>query len=199
MSNLEKRIFMICPVNDATDEEKAFLKEYKANLISQGIQVHYPGDDTNQDDLIGLNICSENRFAIKRSDEVHLYYHPKSIGTVFDTGMTFMAEKNLFLINKNKHDITDEFTRLIMRAAYNVEFDESASLYDGMMKRKEEIKQANFIQYEWKGETKEFLLDFGMAFMVERSITLINRKDVERTPRKSFENVLLELDKKYRI
>ncbi len=123
MTNLEKKIFMICPVRDATDEEKGFLQDYMSQLESQGHKVHYPPRDTNQDDPIGLNICSENRQAIRDADEIHIYWTKKSKGTLFDIGMMFMAEK---------------------------------------------------------------------------PVVLINRVDIEKTPHKSFQNVLLEIDGRYR-
>ena len=121
--NLEKRIFMICPVRDATNEEKQFLQDYMSRLESQWHKVHYPARDTNQDDPFGLNICSENRQAIRDADEIHIYWTKKSKGTLFDIGMMFMAGK---------------------------------------------------------------------------PVVLINRVDLERTPHKSFQNVLLEIDGRYR-
>jgi len=39
-----------------------------------------------------------------------------------------------------------------------------------------------------------FLFDFGMSFMADRDIYLKNPAQVAKTPKKSFQNVLLELD-----
>ncbi|MBD3249440.1 hypothetical protein GF336_05325 [Candidatus Woesearchaeota archaeon] len=97
----DKKIFMICPVRGITDEEAQFLQDYIVELESTGHKVHYPPRDTNQDDSIGLNICSENRQAIKDSDEVHIYYNESSSGSKFDFGMTFMVEKPLVFVNKD--------------------------------------------------------------------------------------------------
>ena len=120
---LEKRIFLICPVRGASEDESQFLQDYLSQLENEGHKVHYPPRDTNQDDPVGLDICTENRAAINEADEIHIYWNPTSQGSLFDFGMLFMAEKPL---------------------------------------------------------------------------KLINRDDVERTPHKSFQNVLLELDAKYR-
>ena len=54
--------------------------------------------------------------------------------------------------------------------------------------------------YEWIDNNPNlavFLFDFGMAFMADAGIFLENNKQVERTPKKSFQNVLLELDAMY--
>ena len=121
-ADLEKRIFLICPVRNITEEESQYLQDYIAALEENHV-VHYPPRDTNQDDPIGVNICSENRQAIQDADEVHIYWNKTSYGSLFDFGMTFMKEKPL---------------------------------------------------------------------------VLVNREMVQETPHKSFENVLLELDKKYK-
>ena len=104
--NLEKKIFMICPVREADEEEKAFLQDYISNLEQEGHKVHYPPRDTNQDDPIGYYICRENRQAILDADEVHIYFTPKSKGTLFDIGMAFMMEKPIVLVNIDKIEKT---------------------------------------------------------------------------------------------
>ena len=104
--NLEKKIFMICPVREATEEEAKFLQEYMSQLESQGHKVHYPPRDTNQEDPIGLNICSENRQAIRDADEIHIYWTKKSKGSLFDFGMLFYGEKPVVLINRVKIEPT---------------------------------------------------------------------------------------------
>jgi len=101
-NSLEKKIFLICPVRGINEEEAQFLQDYLSDLESKGHKVHYPPRDTNQNDPIGLNICSENRAAIRNADEIHIYYTSKSEGSKFDFGMLFMAEKPLILINKDK-------------------------------------------------------------------------------------------------
>lgn len=52
------------------------------------------------------------------------------------------------------------------------------------------------IYYNPNSEGSKF--DLGMAFMSKKPIKLINLKDVQRTPHKSFQNVLLELNTRYR-
>ena len=104
--SLEKKIFLICPVREADEEEKEFLQNYISNLEKEGYKVHYPPRDTNQDDPVGYNICRENRQAILDADEIHIYFAPKSKGTLFDIGMAFMMEKPVFLVNIDKIERT---------------------------------------------------------------------------------------------
>lgn len=122
VGGLEKKVFMICPVRIITKEVYQILQKYKMELEQRGYRVHFPPDDTNQLDPVGLAICSQNRAAIRDADEIHIYWNPGSEGSRFD---------------------------------------------------------------------------LGMAFMLEKPIRIINRDDVQRTPHKSFQNVLLELDAKY--
>lgn len=200
---LEKKIekvFIICPVRNLTPAEDEEIKAYIGMLESKGIKVHYPPRNTNQNDPIGLNICSINRGAIKSSDEIHNYFNPASTGTVFDTGMTFMFEKLLFVINTNtlKQQASDDFAGFLLKYAYNIKIDHSSSFYEKMLKRREEIKEAELIEYEWKENSCDFLFDFGMTFALEKPIYLINRDKLKPTEGKSFVNVLLALDEFYR-
>ncbi len=100
--SLEKRVFLICPVRDVTEEEKKFIDNYVAGLEADGYKVHNPHRDTNQNDPIGYKICGENRKAIIEADEVHIYFKPKSKGTLFDLGMAFMSQKPVKLINREQ-------------------------------------------------------------------------------------------------
>lgn len=121
-------VFVICPVRNAKPEEKEFLEKYVSSLETEGFHVYLPHRDTNQDDLIGLRICEDNRRAIHNSAKISVYWNPESQGSLFDLGMSFM-----------------------------------------------------------------------IALLHDKPIYLINRDDVKPTPHKSFQNVLLALDDKYRM
>lgn len=205
MESLEEIIFIICPVRELTPEEDYFLQNYISGLENRNCKVHYPPRDTNQNDPVGLNICTENRLAIINSDEVQIYYTSKSKGTPFDLGMTFMAEKPLYIINADllKYSTQDDFSKFLFKYAYNVRWmDKDVPFYKDLVKRREKIKKSELIEYEWKENILEdkisFIFDFGMAFMAKKPIILKNKNEVKRTPYKSFQNVLIELDKKYR-
>jgi hypothetical protein len=96
---LEKKIFLICPVRNATEQDKAATNAYIAKLEAKGKKVHYPPRDTDQNDPGGLNICRTNRQAMIDSDEVHVYWTPGSEGSKFDLGMAFMADKPTKFVN----------------------------------------------------------------------------------------------------
>ena len=200
MKSLENKIFMICPVRGITEEESLLLQDYIQGLESIGTKVHYPPRDTNQDDPIGLKICSQNRAAIKNAFGVNLYYNSASTGTVFDIGMAVMANKPLFVINLNslKNPSPTDLERFLTEYAINTIKKGDSETYMNFLSRAHlrKEKMTKLIEYEWKDNNKEFLFDFGMVFMAEKPIRLLNREYVEtqRTPGKSFQNVLLALD-----
>lgn len=103
-------VFLICPVRDANPEQKKVMEEYITKLESEGKVVYYPARDTDQIDPIGYRICCDNRQAIFDSKEVHLFYDKTSQGSLFDLGMTFMADlimdKPIKLVNKDDIEIT---------------------------------------------------------------------------------------------
>lgn len=88
------KVFVLCPVRDATEKEKEFLGDYVEKLENQGYKIHYPPRDTEQvDPLGGYGICSENSRAIMESDEVHVYWNKKSQGSLFYLGTSFNEHK----------------------------------------------------------------------------------------------------------
>ena len=84
-------------------KKKEIINNHVLGLEKQGNIVHWPFRDTNQNDPIGLNICSENREAIYSADEIHIWFDPASQGSLFDIGMTLaflrMMPKKVIIIN----------------------------------------------------------------------------------------------------
>lgn len=92
---------MICPVRNATPEEKEKLQNSIAKYEKQGFHVHYPERDTNQSPFIngvntgGYSICLENATAIANAKTVAIYYNKASTGSMFDLGVTtYFQEKD---------------------------------------------------------------------------------------------------------
>jgi hypothetical protein len=102
-----KKVFIICPVRDATPDVDKMIREYIKELEGKNYEVHYPPRDTNQNDPIGINICTQNMQAVMNADEVHIYWTDYSKGSLFDLGMTFMARKPLKIINRDEVEETD--------------------------------------------------------------------------------------------
>lgn len=102
------KIFIICPVRNATDEQKKRLEAYVDELENAGNWVHYPARDTDQNDSVGNMICNYNRWAIKRADEIHIFYDQSSGGTLFDLGMAFAMNKKIVVINKEDVLVTPQ-------------------------------------------------------------------------------------------
>jgi hypothetical protein len=196
------RDFIICPVRESTEAEKTFVADYVARLENTGCLVHNPPRDTKQDgDPIGLRICSDNREAIRNSKIVRLYFNPTSQGTYFDLGMTFMENKPLFVLNPEvlANNLDEPMSRFLFESAVNTDkglLPKHLSSIGDFLRLQDRIYSSGVISYEWKSNNKDFLFNFGMAFMAGKPIILTNREYVEtqRTPHKSFQNVLLELD-----
>lgn len=94
------RIFLICPVRYATEEQKNKLLSYIDKLRKDGHNVYYPAIETNQNDPIGFRICLDNRKAIYDADEVHVFWDKNSKGSLFDLGMAFAYDMPIYIINK---------------------------------------------------------------------------------------------------
>ena len=110
-------IYIICPVRDASQEQKEKLKAYKESLQAQGHTAYYPADDNPYEDTdkIGYVICEENRRATIEADEIHIFWDATSKGTLFDLGMAFALNKPLKIVNFDELVFTKgkSFTNMI--------------------------------------------------------------------------------------
>ena len=89
---MKKWIFLISPVRKVPSREVEWaIAAYVTAREREGYIVHWPKRDTDQKDPVGLRICSDNRAAIARADEVHIWWDKDSEGSKFDIGMLFMA------------------------------------------------------------------------------------------------------------
>jgi len=114
-----KKIFLICPVRNANEEQKIKMQVYISNLEKQGIQVYYPARDTKQNDPIGYRICTDNKNAIVEADEVHIFWDKNSQGSLFDIGMTFALNKPVVIANIQEVELTEtkSFSNMIRKWA----------------------------------------------------------------------------------
>ena len=108
-----KNIFIICTVRTATPEYRKRLENYVFDLESKGFQVHLPHRDTNQTQT-GFEICSENKEAIIKADEVHIFYNPNSLGTHFDMGVSFALDKKIVVVENLSYDQGTSMLHVLM-------------------------------------------------------------------------------------
>lgn len=109
---MNKKIFIICPVRKVPDWVKELLRDYVDTKRAEGYNVHYPPDNTNQEDPSGrYRICSNNCQAIVDSNEVHVYWNG-SEGSYFDFGISFNEHRRnsklIKLINRSDVEIIVE-------------------------------------------------------------------------------------------
>lgn len=72
------------------------MENHKDQLEKEGHLVKMPAFDN----LIGneFDICNYNKETIVWSDEVHILWDARSIGTIFDLGMCFALDKKIKII-----------------------------------------------------------------------------------------------------
>lgn len=115
------KIYMICSVRKATEEEKKKILTYAENLKEKGHEVRCPISDTNQIDELGLRIVEEHEDDIIWADEVHVIWNPASEGSLWDVAQSrmarrFMPEKKIVVVNASEVKITDKksYTNVIL-------------------------------------------------------------------------------------
>lgn len=88
------KIYLICPVRQATEADRAAMDKYVADLEAKGHGVHLPHRDVNQQNTDGgSRICRAHRLAMTDCDEIHVWVKPDgkiSEGEHFDLGMAYM-------------------------------------------------------------------------------------------------------------
>lgn len=99
---IENKIFLICPVRNASENVKKEIEDYAVDKTNEGFIIHAPHLHTIQQDILGgYTICLQNAKAIASSTRIDIYYDPKSTGTAFDLGVAYYLNKPLNLLNKN--------------------------------------------------------------------------------------------------
>jgi nucleoside 2-deoxyribosyltransferase len=91
------KVFIICSVRGASEDYRIKLENYVSKLEAEGIEVHLPHRNTNQN-ARGYDICKQNAKAIKEADEVHIFYSKESQGTHFDMGVSFALDKKIVVV-----------------------------------------------------------------------------------------------------
>ena len=108
------KIFLICPVRNATYEQRKWIEDFVKEKTDEGCTIHAPHLHTRQTDLFGgFAICTQNALAVASSEEIDIYYDQTSTGSVFDLGVAYALHKPLHLLNKdeiefNENDMIDK-------------------------------------------------------------------------------------------
>lgn len=111
---INNKIFLICPVRNASLEVQKWIEEYTKEKEYEGMILHAPHLHTVQTDMFGgYTICLQNEQALASSREVNLYYDQTSTGSVFDLGAAYYLGKPLEVLNMkdvvfNENDFMDK-------------------------------------------------------------------------------------------
>jgi len=117
-----KRIFIICPIRNASSEFIDKVYKYVDSLEKNGHKVYFPHRDTDQNGK-GIDICEQNRNGIEKSDEVHIFYDSKSQGVHFDMGMAFMLGKPIKIVENEKYGKGKSYPRMLKEWEDLIELD----------------------------------------------------------------------------
>lgn len=114
---IDNKIFLICPVRNATDNQKQWIENFVKEKYTEGYIIHAPHLHTVQSDLFGgYAICRQNANAVATSEEIDIYYDQSSTGSVFDLGVAYALSKPLVLLNKDEIIFNDnDFTDLLIK------------------------------------------------------------------------------------
>lgn len=111
---INNKIFLICPVRNATEKDKKWIESFVEEAYNNGINIHAPHLHTVQTDLFGgYTICKQNEEAVATSNEIDIYYDKSSTGSVFDLGVAYTLHKPLRLLNQVKLDEKEFVDNLI--------------------------------------------------------------------------------------
>ena len=118
----DKKIFLICPVRNASEEQRKWIENFVQEKTNEGYIIHAPHLHTVQTDLFGgYSICVQNAEAVASSEEIDLYYDQNSTGSIFDLGVAYALKKPLRLLNEQEiiFDDNDSIDNLIKNWPYN--------------------------------------------------------------------------------
>ena len=105
---IDNKIFLICPVRNATEEQRKWIEDFVSQKYEEGYVIHAPHLHTVQTDLFGgYAICKQNAEAVASSQEIDIYYDQSSTGSVFDLGVAYALHKPLVLLNKEEIEFKD--------------------------------------------------------------------------------------------
>lgn len=109
ITDIVQQAFLISPVKDITKEDENFINNY---INNSNYKIHFPLKNTVQT-TTELNICKQNKNAIKNSDVVLIFYKEGSKGSLFDLGMAFAMGKKIVCINEIESTEYKSFANLI--------------------------------------------------------------------------------------
>lgn len=136
----EKKVFIIRPVRNVTQEVRDKIAIYVAALETWGYEVYDPERDNpyQKTDEIGIQILNHNCQKMIEADEAHIWWDAKSSGSVCDIGMFFMfvriSDFKKFVII-NDRDITPTPNKSFENVALALAKEFDSPVADGLKER----------------------------------------------------------------
>lgn len=126
-----------------------------------------------------------------------------------EEGRNKMVKEDIYLIcpvrnvTKKEKKYLDDYVKKVEAEGKRVHYPPRDVEQDDVARRitykhKEAMKKVKEVHVYWNRESTGSFFDLGMAYITEKPIFLVNREMIKKTPHKSFQNVLLYLDARYR-
>ena len=96
---------------------KEKMEKHKLELEEEGCIVKVPAFD-DYPELDELGVCEHNRDLIRWAERIDLIWDQRSVGTIFDFGMVFMAEKPLHIVYLEPKTVTGVMEKYEKRYLY---------------------------------------------------------------------------------
>jgi hypothetical protein len=90
-------IYIICPVRNQTNNQSINIEKYVKELEKENHSVFYPKRDAPQESKTGYEIVESELNAIKKADEIHVFWDINSKGSHFDLGMCYALNKRIII------------------------------------------------------------------------------------------------------
>lgn len=110
------KIYLICPVRLAKEEDTKRIERYVEQLEKQGHQVFYPRRDADQNCDTGWKIVQAEIEAIWESDEIHVIWDVESKGSHFDLGVAMALNKLIKIVYLIHPDTSGKSYVKVMKA-----------------------------------------------------------------------------------
>ena len=121
----KKRIHIICPVKNVTEEQQKEIDDYCKQLEDEGYEVHNPVYAVEQEDPTGgLNICLGHYRSMvdPKTARIDIFWDDDSKGSHFDLGMVFALGKEVKLVKTFKGNDYKKSYYKVLQQMNNTEY-----------------------------------------------------------------------------
>jgi hypothetical protein len=202
----EKRVYFLSSVTGIEEKERQAIQTHVDKRKNDGFKVYDPYRHTAQDDVKMVRIFEAHRLAIGSAGTVDAVFNPTSKGSIADTGMAFMKETPINLVNGSyfiNHPLGNVAGLVMVKyGTHNLNVPKivdsvSETTYKLLLETREQLREAAHVEFTWDERNPSLIFTFGMIFASGKPFFLKNRGQYEYSHEKSFLNLLLSVHDQY--